>query len=544
MTSTISVSKRAFAALIATVVILLASPTTAFALTSDGTFDTTFNPGGIGFNDGTFVIKEQSDGKALIGGRFTTYNGTPVGGITRLNVDGSIDGTFSSGTGFTLTSGTPYVATIGILSDGSILVGGNFNRYDGVAVAPLVRLSATGALDTTFAANLGAFTNTGSVLSVVNALVLPDNSVVFTGDFLTIKGTSVKEVAKISATGVVDTTFNANLGAGLYRADSVGNRGTVQSIVRVPSGNIVIGGIFSKLNDVATGNIAMIEPNGTPVTTFTTNAGSGFNNSVYSIAAQADGKIVVTGIFSSFNTNNRNRLARINSDGSLDTNFNSGGSGIAGFPTGRNVSIDKDQNILVALDSATTFNGVAATQVFRLNTSGTLDTTFAAPVNASSTTPLSDGKIFAGGSFTTYKGTSVGRIVRLTASPASVSPAAQTLSGTTGQSFTSATYTPTSMSGTVTYSISPGLPAGLRFDSATGVISGTPTVTLSVTNFTVSVTDGTNTVTATISLTVVQGKSEDTLARTGAHLIPVGLLGSTIIALGIAMTAARRLQKK
>ena len=86
----------------------------------------------------------------------------------------------------------------------------------------------------------------------------------------------------------------------------------------------------------------------------------------------------------------------------------------------------------------------------------------------------------------------------------SISPSTQTISATQNTAITATTaYSPSNFAGSVSYSISGGtLPTGLNFDTTTGVISGTPTTTLSATNFTVTATDNTTSATATISIAV------------------------------------------
>ena len=83
----------------------------------------------------------------------------------------------------------------------------------------------------------------------------------------------------------------------------------------------------------------------------------------------------------------------------------------------------------------------------------------------------------------------------------SIAPATQAPSLTVGEQMTSTTaFTPTGFTGTIVYSISPDLPAGLLFDTATGVISGTPTTAQASADYTVTASDGTNSATATVSI--------------------------------------------
>ena len=90
-----------------------------------GDLDTTFNSIDIGFGNGDGAnhpinsIALQPDGKVLIGGQFTSYNGTSRNYIARLNADGSLDASFNPGVG-----ASSFVYSLALQPDGKVLIGG------------------------------------------------------------------------------------------------------------------------------------------------------------------------------------------------------------------------------------------------------------------------------------------------------------------------------------------------------------------------------------------------------------------------------------
>ena len=128
-----------------TILLLLAAFNLNLTAQNAGDIDTTFNPNDIGFGNGdgfnsyvkTMVL--QPDTKAIIGGEFTNYNNTLFSNtpnrIARLNSNGSLDTSFNIGTGF-----SALVNTLAYQPDGKIIVGGWFSHYNGTLVNRIVAL--------------------------------------------------------------------------------------------------------------------------------------------------------------------------------------------------------------------------------------------------------------------------------------------------------------------------------------------------------------------------------------------------------------------
>jgi len=229
--------------------------------------------------------------------------------------------------------------------------------------------------------------------------------------------------------GVIDADFNTG-GSGFdYNSAS----GSVHSIVTQSDGKILVGGYFTNYNNAdCPNNIVRLNPDGTLDTSFNA-GGSGTNISLYgyivkAIALQSDGKILVGGNFTQYNDSDcPDKLIRLNEDGTLDTSFNAGGTG---FDPGANyikvmrIALQSDGKIIVGGDIKN-YNGVNCPDgLVRLNSDGTLDTAFNTGGAGFDVTGgqmvraikvMDDDKILVGGDFTTYNSVSNKRFVRLDA---------------------------------------------------------------------------------------------------------------------------------
>ena len=406
-----------------------------------GTLDTTFLPH-VSSSGQVGAIAVQSDGRVVFGGTFSELAGTPGTNLARLNTDSSPDQGFDVSTngpvntvvlplsglpvstqetglawltstgslysGFAHDSGAKLsgtIMTIAVQSNGAVLVGGSFTNAANSAGGAIVRFSSQGVLDTSFYLDPGwssSTTATATNAQVYAIAVQSDGKILVGGSFTEIGGVAINYIARFNADGTQDTAFNPNPNA------------MVNVIVIQPDGRILIGGSFNTIQPGAGTNtsynryyMARLNTDGTLDTSFNPNGTGG----VSAIVLQADGKIVVGGSFTSFQPNGvgsnitRNYIARLNSDGTLDSGYDPEANGAVSA-----LALQSDGRV-VAGGSFTTFepNGATATTtrsyIARLNTDGTIDAVYDPEANGavSALAVQSDGRMIIAGSFSTFE---------------------------------------------------------------------------------------------------------------------------------------------
>jgi uncharacterized delta-60 repeat protein len=368
-------------------------------LNIDGSLDDTFIPPGTGFNNWVYTIAIQSDGTIMVGGVFTSFNGTARNRIARLNANGSLDASFNPGTGFA----GGYVNSLVIQSDDKIIAGGGFTSFNGSTTTQIIRLNTNGTKDLSFDAGTGFNI---SIYSTVNSVKLQnDGKIVAGGNFTSYNGTTINHILRINPNGSLDISFDPGTGLDAY----------VNAISIQDDGKIIVGGVFTFYNLNARNRIARLNTDGSLDGTF--DPGSGFNDHVWSTVVKSDGKIIVGGLSTIFNGIPINYNACLNTNGSLDSSFNP----ITGFnPTVITTAIQSDEKIIVG-GNFSAFNGKSISKIARLNKDGSLDSTFNIGSGFTGNygggilvvSIQSDGKIIAGGSFDYYNGTLIKHLARL-----------------------------------------------------------------------------------------------------------------------------------
>ncbi len=172
-------------------------------LHNDGSLDQSF---AVGTGASYFTsVAVQTDGKLLVGGVFRQIGGHEQHYIARFNRDGSLDDNFLPG-----RRGPDSVVRCLTVNANKILVGGNFTSIDGLTCQGLARLNLDGTLDTSFTPP----DISGGAFGVDSVLELEDGKLLVMGDFTTVGGVARKGLARLLPNGALDSTFEVGSGAG------------------------------------------------------------------------------------------------------------------------------------------------------------------------------------------------------------------------------------------------------------------------------------------------------------------------------------------
>lgn len=352
-----------------------------------GSIDTAFNPAGAADNY-IYSTALQSDGKILLGGDFTQINGLVRNRIARLNTNGTLDVAFSGPfLGADGTVRTVLSLTNGFGQPNRILLGGSFTNVNGLSRKGVARLNLDGSLDTTFNPGSGA---NNPVYALATTFAGGNRKFIVGGAFSAINGIPRNGIARLNDDGSVDTNF-------VCTAD-----GTVYTVAVQSNGKILIGGDFTTVNGVGRSRIARLKADGSVDPSFA--PVSGANSSVRAIAVQLDGRIVIGGLFTNVNGAAMNYIARLITDGSLDAGFT---PGVGANDSVYTIALQNDGRILLG-GEFTQASGVTRRRITRLKSDGQVDPKInfgeGADSSVSSLAVQPDGKIILVGGFTHYDG--------------------------------------------------------------------------------------------------------------------------------------------
>ncbi len=341
----------------------------------------------------------QPDGKTIIVGYFTSVLGVPRNRIARLNADGTLDMGFDP-------KPDGVIQALAVQADGKVLIGGGFTTFqpNGAAAATarqnsIVRLNADGTLDM-------GFDPPKPDSGVLSIAVQADGKVLLGGYFTTLQpngaGAAIRRqyIARVNADGTLDTGFDPKPNDYVY------------TLAVQEDGKVLLGGHFTTLQPNGAGattarqRIARVNADGTLDMGFDPKV----NGSVHNVAVQADGKVLLGGFFSTLQPNGagtataRNNIARVNADGTLDPGFDPKPNGSV-----HSVAVQADGKLLLGGQFTNLPNGagtpIVRQFIARVNADGTLDSGFDPRANSFVYTVAlqADGKLQLGGDFTTLR---------------------------------------------------------------------------------------------------------------------------------------------
>lgn len=340
---------------------------------ADGKVNTTF---GINSGDHAYGVAVQTDGRIVAAGY--TLNGSNFDfAVARYNSDGTFDGTFGNRVFTAFGANRSEANSTAVQADGKIVVAGYSYNSNSNQDFALTRYNADGTLDSTFGTNGKVTTAFGSDLDIATAVAIQADGKIVVAGYTKIGAVTSFALARYNANGSPDTSFGANSTGRIAVAVGAGNS-VADAMAIQTNGRIVLVG-------TADNNFAVVRfgPNGSPDTSFDgdgkviTAVGTD-TAKAHDVLIQPDGKIVVGGEAKNGGNNNDFALVRYNSDGSLDSNFYNGGKALTEMGATneilKSLAIQPDGKIIAAGETFLTWHSDVA--VARFNTDGTLDTNF------------------------------------------------------------------------------------------------------------------------------------------------------------------------
>src|SRR5258708_424460 len=182
--------------------VLIATLSLAFAPGSiqatPGELDQSFDPDSC-INNAVLALTLQTDSKVLVAGAFTSIQGVPRGGIARLNTNGLLDTSFLNG----LAGANNYVWALALQTNGKPVLGGFFSTVNGTGRNGVARLNSDGSLDNSFLNG-----QTGANGAIYSVKLQTDGKVLIAGNFTSVNGTNRNYIARLNANGSLDDSLD------------------------------------------------------------------------------------------------------------------------------------------------------------------------------------------------------------------------------------------------------------------------------------------------------------------------------------------------
>ncbi len=353
--------------------------------------------------DTSFVSRPGADGQVtslavtpdhqvIVAGAFASFNGIPRSRIARLLGDGSVDETFKPVVKYRIDA-------LALLPDGRLAIGGEFNTVDGVSLNHLALLRPGGSPDPSF------LFDPGSDYPVEAILPSPDGAIFIGGSFTKVQGLNRPRVARVLPNGQPDPAFDPHGGPD----------DAVLSLAATAGDGLLIGGRFRFVDGWLRPGVARLKPNGRVDIEF--RPPTDLDGPVYAVLADASDRVLIAGAFTNASGRSAGGIARLLASGASDPGFHTG-SGANGAVL---ALLPGAEGALWIAGAFTTFDGQNRARVARLQPDGALDPTFDPGFGpddwVAALAPGGEDSLVIGGLFDTVDGVARGRVSALLTGP-------------------------------------------------------------------------------------------------------------------------------
>jgi uncharacterized delta-60 repeat protein len=279
----------------------------------------------------------QADGKIVVAGVTTSGGSSDNFAVARYNPDGSPDDSFGGGDGEVPTDfagGVDEAFGVAIQPDGKIVVAGLAQEAGSTDIA-LARYTTDGILDSSFDADGKVNIDFAAGTDFGFALALQSDGKILVAGSANVEGSDDFALVRVNSDGSPDGTFGSS---GRVHTDFGGNDDEARGIALQADGKIVVVGKTDNGSSIKFA-VARYKPDGSPDFDFDadgklTTIFGGLEDAANGVAIQAEGRIVAAGYALFADSSSAFAVARYNTDGSPDSNFDADGKATTSFGSG------------------------------------------------------------------------------------------------------------------------------------------------------------------------------------------------------------------
>lgn len=313
---------------------------------SDGATDPTFKPNP---DRDVYSLALSGDGRNLyFGGHFENLGALAIQKLSKVRSDGTLDRSFTP-------NPESDVSSIVVSSDSSVLyVGGQFQNIGGRAIYGLAKLKSDGTVISTFAP-------TPDFLVESLALTSDNTTLYVGGRFRNIGGKAIRYLAKVRNDGTVDSAFMPN------PVFDVAYSSINKIILSMDGNSMYVGGRFGGIGGQVIRNLARLQSDGTVDASFKPNP-DGDGIYISDLRLSKDGSsLYVAGLFTTIGGQAIRNLAKLKSDGTVDSSFRPNPDGSV-----QSIVLSADEQTLYVGGAFTNIGGQTIRHLAKLKSDGTI----------------------------------------------------------------------------------------------------------------------------------------------------------------------------